>query len=58
MNLKVCKLQGFMLIFIWPIFYRGKILTSKDCLDGGDPLTAEEQEEKEQLLEEVCKQFV
>lgn len=28
-----------------------------DCLDGGDPLTSEEQEEKEQLLEEVCKNF-
>ena len=27
-------------------------------LGGGDPLTAEEQEEKKQLLDEVCKRFI
>lgn len=34
------------------------LLLTELCLEGGDPLTAEELEEKERLLEEVSRVYV
>lgn len=48
MNLKVLSFPLFMLLI-----FNVKFLTSIDYVELGNPLTAEEQEEREQLLEEV-----
>lgn len=53
MNLKVSSFPLYVLLI-----FKVKFLTSIDYVELGNPLTAEEQEEREQLLEEVSERFI
>lgn len=53
MNPKVSSFPLYVLLI-----FNVKFLTSIDYVELGNPLTAEEQEEREQLLEEVSERFI